>query len=79
MGPGGPPVQRVIVDETGPFESTGITATYTYHLRVGNYNRLSLGVMARTEQYRYDPTGEIAADPDDPLLGNDVGLQRSLR
>lgn len=63
---------QLLRDETGPLSATGINLSYAYHIPTGYHSRLSIGLSARAEQVRYDPTEELAADKDDPLLFGDV-------
>ena len=63
---------QLLRDETGPLSATGINLSYAYHIPTGYRSRLSIGLSARGEQLRYDPSEELAADKNDPLLFRDV-------
>lgn len=53
-------------DEVGPFKSITLAGTYAYRIRpllFGNRDdRLTMGILLRFEQYRYDPNNLIAFD-----------------
>ncbi|MEL7120177.1 MAG: PorP/SprF family type IX secretion system membrane protein [Bacteroidota bacterium] len=55
-------------EETGPLRETGIQVNYAYHIPMGYAGRLSFGIAANVRQYTYNPTDEIAVDPNDIKL-----------
>ncbi|HKK73603.1 MAG TPA: PorP/SprF family type IX secretion system membrane protein [Saprospiraceae bacterium] len=69
---------QLLRDETGPLSATGINFSYAYHIPTGYNSRLSIGLSARAEQFRYDPSSELVADLMDPLLFTDIASTQHL-
>ncbi|MEO0338629.1 MAG: PorP/SprF family type IX secretion system membrane protein [Bacteroidota bacterium] len=58
---------QVYQEETGPLRETGVQVNYAYHLPT-YAGRVSLGLAASMKQFRYNPSSEIAVDPNDIKL-----------
>lgn len=69
---------QIMQDKTGPLRQTGGALSYAYHLKLAAHQRLSFGAFGRFTQFRYDSQSETVADPNDPLLGLDVGTVPQL-
>lgn len=55
-------------DKIGPLSQTAVQLNYAYHIPTGRSSRLSFGLSGEFGQYRLDPSREITASPNDPLL-----------
>jgi len=55
-------------DEAGPMGYTGMSAAYTYHMKVNRRNMLSVGASLGFTQYRLDVGQLTLEDFNDPLL-----------
>ncbi|MDR1699278.1 MAG: type IX secretion system membrane protein PorP/SprF [Prevotellaceae bacterium] len=61
----------VINDHIGPVRSTAFFADYAFRIQLAGTNRLSFGLKAGVNTYRFNLSDLNANDADDPLLGVD--------
>lgn len=67
MGVGG----YLFNDSYGPIRSTGLQASYAYHIDLGAFGtKLSMGVSASAFQYKLDKTDIVVSDVNDFLLND---------
>jgi type IX secretion system PorP/SprF family membrane protein len=66
MGIGG----YMFVDITGPTKRNGFNLSYSYHVKLNDYLKLSMAINAGLLQYTVDGTEIVFEDPTDDLITN---------